>query len=303
MTKLCHNMAMKNILLIISYVEITSEKIAAIEEIYTDKFPNILFCGSKRVDTGSSKTNIMVLNSMHGMTAYSCVAGAIQAYPSYKGYLFTKSDVLLNFWRLSELDFKRIWHTPMLSNQTMFEQSRDRWIWWYTPWGLKACEKAFKRTIFLNSLNKKMSRNIKDVDTKQAWDIENSLNALLWNGRGRYNCYHSDANIFYIPDKYANEFEKMARIFSDYGVFIDIAVSTIIAMLELTEKNVVLNGTDLGKVYGDERATWDTKLFMENVNSSLSFIRPLFPTNNGYYQHLVKDIRHKLDSKEPCAYS
>lgn len=300
-SKVCHNKAMRNVLLIISYIDITPEKIEAIQELYTDKFPNILFCGSKPVDTGS-KFNIMVMNLMRGITAYSCVAGAIQSYPNYKGYLFVKNDVFVNFWRLSELDLGRVWYTPTLSSQAMFEQSRDPWIWWYTPWGLKACEKAFKRTIFLNSLNKKMAKNINDVDTKPTWEIENSLNALLWNGRGRYHCYRGDANIFYIPAKYANEFEKLSRIFRDYEVFMDIAVSTIIAMLELKEKNVVLNGTDLGRLHGEERATWDTRLFLEHLNSSLSFLRPLFPTNTGYYQNFVKDIRHRVDRNEPCAY-
>lgn len=291
---------MKNVLLIISYVDITVEKIAAINDLYSDRFPNILFCGSKTLEI-SSKTKILVLHLLRGMTAYSCVAGAIQSYPNYKGYLFIKSDVLVNFWRLSELDITRIWQTPTLSGQAMFEQSRDPWIWWYTPWGLKACEKAYKRIIFLNSLNKKMSKNINDVDSKTTWEIENSLNALLWNGRGRYLCYRSDANIFYIPSKYANEFEKMSRIFADYRVFMDIAVSTIIAMLELKEKNVILSGEDLGMIFGEERVTWDTKLFLERLNSSFSFMRPLFSAKTGRYQNLVKILQHKLDDNEACA--
>ena len=299
-SQVCHYKAMRDVLMVISYVEITFEKISAIEDLYSERFPNILFCGAKRPETGS-RTNMMVINVQRGITAYGCLAGALKSYPKYKGYLFIKSEVLVNFWRLSELNFARIWHTPTLSGQAMFEQSRDPWIWWYTPWGLKACEKAYKRIIFLNSLEKRKAKTVDDVDSKSTWEIESSLNALLWNGRGRYRCYRGDANIFYIPAKYANEFESMAQIFSDYGVFMDIAVATIITMLELKEYNTLLDGTDLGMLYGEERATWDTRLFLEHVNSSLSFIRPLFPTNSGYYRNHVKEIRSRLDEHEPCA--
>jgi hypothetical protein len=290
---------MKDVLLVISYVDISNEKMSALEQLYSNRFPNILFCGSTRTGTGS-KSNVLICDIQHGITAYACLAGAIKTYPNHKGFLFIKSDILVNYWRLSELDLQRIWQTKTRGEQAIFEQSRERWIWWYTPWGLKACEKAYKRMISLNSADKKKTRQEDELKDESSWDIENSLNALLWNGRGRYRCYHGDANIFYIPAKYASAFENMARIFEEFGVFIDIAVSTIIRMLELKERNILLNGVDLGVLYGEERAAWDTALFTDYLNSSLTYIRPLFAKNSGYYENSVREIRDRLDNQKPC---
>lgn len=294
----CNTEAMKDVLLVITYIDITSEKMLALEDLYKNNFPNILFCGSNSPETGS-KSKILTYDIQHGITAYACLAGAIKDYPKHKGYLFIKSDLFVNYWTIAELDPHRIWQTRILGNQAIFEQSREQWIWWYTAWGLKACEKAYKKMVYLNSVDKLESRDDQHKEESN-WDIENSLNALLWNGHGRYHCYHGDANIFYIPAKYAVAFERMARIFEEFGVFSEIAVSTIIKMLELQEKNIFLEGVDLGKIYGEERAAWDSALFMDSLNSSRAYVRPLFAKDSGYYEISVREILTTTGNQKNC---
>ena len=272
----CQQDRFEDLLLVIAFVELLYDTIPYLEKLYTYYFPNIVYCGP----AGSPEKreyNIISVDMLHGVTAYECVGTAIRSHPGFKGYLFMRNDLFLNYRSIANLSRSRIWESPeQLGSQAMFEQPRESWIWWYTPWGLKACEQAYKEIIYLNDAYKRAIIDTKEQES--SWDVENSMNALLWNGRGVNMCYHSFSNLFYIPTEHASAFEKLSVIFQKHQVYMEIAVPTIIRMLDLSEKTEQLSGVDLGWLYGEERAQNDDNLLKRHLTSNFSYIRPVVLT-------------------------
>ena len=274
---ICKQDKFDDILLVIAFVDILYDSIPYLEKLYRHRFPNIVYCGpGKPRKEGDFK--LIVVSMLHGVTAYECLSTAVRTQPQFTGYLFMRNDVFLNFWSIANFNRSRIWESSgQLGNQVMFQQPRDSWIWWYTPWGLKACEEAYKDLIYLNDAYKRAIIDSKGED-EGSWDVENSLNALLWNGRGVNMCYRAFSNLFYIPYEHAIAFEKLSTVFQKHQVYMEIAVPTIIKMLDLTEKSEQLTGVDIGSLYGEERAQTDDSLFWRHLSSNNSYIRPVILT-------------------------
>ena len=284
----CDEKTFDDILLVIAFVETCYDSIPNLERLYRKHFPNILYCGPAKPQNENGY-NIVVVPMLHGVLVYECLSEAIREHSDFQGFLFVRNDVFINFWSLARFDKSRIWeNSGQLGSQVMFHQPRDSWIWWYTPWGLKACEKAYRDLIYFNDVYRRAL--IDNRDQKEGyWDVEASLNALLWNGRGLYRCYRGRSNVFHVPSRYATVFEKMSAIFQKHQVFMDIAVPTMIRMLDLTERIEQLTGVDVGDFYGEEKARMDDTLFWRHFVPNTSFIRPIILL----YQNNTKS---KIDS-------
>lgn len=269
----CKNDKFEDILLVIAFVELLYDSIPYLDQLYRHRFPNIVYCGPAN-SLEKREYSIIFVDMLHGVTAYECLSAAIRTDPGFAGYLFMENDLFLNFWSIANFNRSRIWESSeQLGNQVMFQQPRDTWIWWYTPWGLKACEQAYKDIIYLNNGYKRAI--IDNKEQESSWDVENSLNALLWNGRGRNKCYRGFSNLFYIPSQHADAFEKLSVVFQKHQVYIEIAVPTIIRMLDLSEKAELLPGVNLGSIYGEERAQNDDNLLWRHLTPNISYIRPV----------------------------
>lgn len=270
----CKQDKCRDILLVIAFVELLYDTIPYLEQLYRYSFPNIIYCGPAKSPDHWEYTRVIFVEMFHGVTAYECLSAAMRKHPGFVGYLFIRNDLFLNFWKVANFSRSRIWEsTEQLGNQVMFEQPRESWIWWYTPWGLRACEQAYKDVIYLSDVYKRAIIDRKEQEN--SWDVENSLNALLWNGGGVNMCYRSFSNIFYIPSEHAIAFEKLSAIFQKHQVYTEIAVPTIIRMLDLSEKAERLLGVNLGWLYGEERARNDDNLFWQHLTSNVTYIRPV----------------------------
>ena len=269
----CNPSKYEHVLLVIAFVEILYDSIPYLEQLYRNHFPNIVYCVPAK-PAEKLEYPVVVVEMLHGVTVYECLSTAIRTKPGFAGYLFMRNDLFLNFWSIAKLNRSRIWESAgQLGNQVMFQQPRETWIWWYTPWGLNACEQAYKDVIYLNDVYKRAI--IDNKEQKISWDVENSLNALLWNGRGENKCYRAFSNLFYIPSKHAGAFEKLSAVFQKHQVYMEIAVPTIIRMLDLIEKVEQLPGINLGSLYGEERAQNDDRLLWRHLSTNVSYIRPV----------------------------
>ena len=240
----------------------------------------------------------------HGVVAYECLGRAIRISPGYKGYLFIRNDLFLNYYKVAGLNRTRIWESAELQSgsQVMFEQPRESWIWWFTPWGLKACERAYRELISLNALYKRDS--LDKGGRMEPWDVENALNALLWNGRGKYKCYRGYSQLFYIPAKYATAFEQMSAIFQKHQVYMEVAVPTVIRMLELRAESIPVAGVDITSLYGEERALSDTSLFWRHYDPHMSYVRPavLKPGSRADADsEILEFLLSRLDGRPDCS--
>ncbi|XP_068732502.1 uncharacterized protein [Montipora capricornis] len=263
----------EDILLVIAFVELMYDTIPHLEKLYRNHFPNIVYCGPEK-SAEKLEYTIIFADILRGVTAYECLGAAMRTHLGFAGYLFMRNDLFFNFWNAANFSRSRIWESSeQLGNQVMFEQPRESWIWWYTPWGLKACEEAYKELIHLNDEYKRAIIDKKDQEI--SWDVENSLNALLWNGHGANMCYRGFSNLFYIPSEYVTAFEKLCVIFKKHQVYMEIAIPTIMRMLDLSEKTKKLSGIDLGSLFGEERAQNDDNLFWRHLTFDVSYLRPL----------------------------
>lgn len=270
----CQKDKFEDILLVIVFVELIYDTIPYLEKLYRHQFPNIVYCGPEKPFADKLEYTIIFVDMLRGVTAYECLSAATRAHPGFAGYFFIRNDLFFNFWNVANYSRSLIWESSgQLGNQVMFEQPRDTWIWWYTPWGLQACEGAYRDVVYLNDEYKRAIIDKKDQEF--SWDVGNSLNALLWNGRGTNMCYRGFANLFYIPSEHVTAFEKLSFIFQKHQVYMEIAVPTIIRMLELSEKTKKLSGIDLGSLFGEERAQNDDSLLLRYLTSNVTYIRPV----------------------------
>jgi len=295
----CNQDKFDEILLVIAFVEFLYDSIPYLEKLYSHRFPNIVYCGPVKAPK-EGQYKLIVVSMLHGVTAYECLSAAARILPQFTGYLFMRNDLFLNIWSIANLNRSRIWQSSeRLGNQVMFQQLRDSWIWWYTPWGLKACEEAYKELIYLNDAYERAIIDSKGQE-ESWWDVENSLNALLWNGRGLNMCYKGFSSLFYIPSKHAVTFGKLSALFQKHQVYMEIAVPTMIKMLELSEKTEQVTGVDIGALYGEERALKDDSLFWRHFSPNISYIRPVILTRNysvpskpsGVVEVLLKWLNH-----------
>lgn len=273
-----------------------------LKSIYGQYFSNIVFCISPDAPPVPD-SRFIAAPLKHGLLAYECLAIASRSFLNQKGYLFTKDDTILNLWKVADFDRTRIWSDwKNHGAQIMFTLSRDQWIWWFTPWGLNACQDAFKELISLNDLYKREARET--TTNLQEWDVENSLNALLWNGRGFYRCYRSDVNVFYVPKSFSFVFERLSSIFQKHQVFMDIAVPTILRLIQLQEKIIELCGTDIGKIYGEEKANKNANYFWKHFSYNASYTKPVLFTSpsseNSVNADILNFIMRELERTNDC---
>ena len=76
----------------------------------------------------------------------------------------------------------------------------------------------------------------------------------------------------------ATAFEKLSTVFQKHQVYMEIAVPTMIKMLDLSEKSEKISGVDIGFIYGEERAQNDGSLFWRYISRNISYIRPVVLT-------------------------
>lgn len=275
--------------------------IPVLKSIYGQYFTSVIFCVSLDVPP-ISEFQFIVVPLKHGLLAYECLATASRRFTDHKGYLFIKDDTFLNLWKIADLDRTRIWSTwENHGSQVMFTLSRDQWIWWFTPWGLGACQNAFKELIHLNVLHKRQDKE--ETTNLQIWDVENSLNALLWNGRGYYRCYRSSTNVFYVPKSLSSVFGRLSSIFQKHQVFIEIAVPTMVRLLQLEDKVIALEGTDIGTIYGEEKAHKNTSYFWKHFNYNATYTRPVsFESSTGHLRNtdILNFIINELERTNEC---
>ncbi|XP_047127983.1 uncharacterized protein LOC124808892 isoform X1 [Hydra vulgaris] len=142
-----------------------------------------------------------------------------------------------------------IWEGPIPNAPNNLNIKQTEWAW-NAPWGVKSCVKALEKSISLNftNLHQEKSFYFKVVS-------------------GQHICYGARADIYYIPDKMAANFSKLAKIFKEENVFLEIAMPTIIRLLTIDV--VRLNG-----IYMPDGVT-ESKAVINSFSPDLDFIHPI----------------------------
>jgi len=193
-----------------------------------------------------------------GYFSYLILSSAMDKYSNYTGFLLINDDVLLNPWTFYELDKDKIWEGPKWPITIGNFSKMNRWYWWESRWGLKKCSNARQEV------------------------LEQFPNIFLNPGQGsfaysedeRSGCFRGRSDVVYVPNRLSDKFVKLSKVFHKHGVFLEIAVPTLLRMLETSSNYVNLDGIYLpGRV--NATPIRNTSYLWRYYDEEINFIHPL----------------------------
>ncbi|XP_065650233.1 uncharacterized protein LOC124808892 isoform X2 [Hydra vulgaris] len=234
-------------LLIIVYNSPLYDNIWLLQDLYGNLFRKIIFCGPEHP---SAPSFILKTVTSGGFFTYEeCAGRTINVYHNYTGYLLINDDLFLNILNIKNLNLSMIWEGPIPIAPNNSNIKPTGWAW-DAPWGVKSCVKALEKSISLNftNLQKEKAYFFKVVS-------------------GQHICYGARADIYYVPYKMAENFSKLAKVFKEENVFLEIAIPTIIRLLTTDVER--LNG-----IYMPDGVT-ESKAVLNSFSPDLVFIHPM----------------------------
>lgn len=167
----------------------------------------------------------------------------LSRYPNFKGYLYMNDDTLLNWWTFLNLDKDKIWLSSNISTtEQAFLMGRrpvplGPWLGWKDS--AIPCEQSYKEIL-------QMYKNSRYINTTRL------KRTHLSNGNGKLYCFNSWADLFYIPKRLSDEYQRISSVFFKNRVFLEIAVATISSFLDLKSMWETHYGLYLPDKYGSK---------------------------------------------------
>jgi len=241
----------RRLLLVITFNKAHYEVIPYLELLYRSIFPHILYCTPTPLDTASIPAGYRIsyitytewpVHRAPGSVSYQCAIQAVRMNFAVDGLLFASDDLLLLPVALSRLSNDRVWFVPTneirIGDLDTLRECRlgmcdfhPHWDWWaiYKSATVEALDMmaqlARSSALFYRCLDKLRQQN--GVGRTQI----------------RVNGAYSD--VFYIPLRTAHDFADVAEVFADFGVFLEIAVPTVLQCIEPPENFQPLPGKDI----------------------------------------------------------
>lgn len=268
--KSCHLDYFKDIVLVVVFNYPYYDSIPELRRFYEPVFPNLFICGPEKNTSFTNMTQVFVNKGIFG---YKCLTEAIQKHPGNEGYFYINDDVILNYWNLvnSKFDKKFIWES---SNQfgriDLRKKLSQPWYWWVSPYGVNNTKHAINE-IQQYSKNYKIYKRI--------------FEQYKANGNGSYYAYSGRSDVLYIPRKHSIRFQELSQIFYKHGVFLEIAVPTILKFLAPSTEIFRLLGYYIpGDVRKNDPRVIDSRYFWTSYfdHEKLWFIHPFKLHHKGH---------------------
>ena len=228
-----------NILLLVVFNNPHYDSIPYIELLYRPFFPQMLYCGPAKPDFnapilhGLKNLQFSVFHYTptrpgynQGSLNYECMVNALQMKYPVDGILFLSDDVLLVPAEVAKMQTNAVWYVPHWD--TINDDIRDPII---SQWGFKVHQR------FIMHLWDRIER-----DKNSSFILHQCYQNLLARNGDRYRVNGGFADLYYIPQRIAQEFAFLGSIFLEENVFLEIAVPTIIQCLDGLENVDVLYG-------------------------------------------------------------
>lgn len=261
----CLRDAFKDILLVIVYNYPYYNSIKHFKDFYKPAFPNIVFCGPP----DGKKSHVITVDVFRGVLGYECLGKAIRQHPGYEGYFYINDDVILNYWNFYDFDKTSIWQSPNVFYSTpMYGPITDKWYWWVSSFGQPNCRQAYE--------------HLTNISYGQT-----TLGYLKDNGNGSLRCFSGRSDVLYLPKQHAQTFSILSFIFYNHRVFLEIAVPTMLRIIEKQSHIKQLPGYYIpGDVRKQDKRVTDSRFFW--------FI--YFTKKDHWFIHPFKLHQAKLDS-------
>lgn len=270
----CLNKYFEDILLVIVYHFPFYDSIPLLTSFYKDAFGDILICGPESY----WRSFVMKVYIGPGLYGYECLAEAIRRYPGYRGYLYVNDDMIVNWWTFSNLDKEKLWQggivIPSHSHVIGSRPIDNSWPWWrIKSSSAEACEDSYYEMTSMSD----GYMNVKEL-------VKNHLS----NGDGRKLCFRMWSDLFYVPKKFSEQFQRLSFLFHKNRVFLEVAVPTIMSFLDTRVFWEQQYGLYLPDKYGSINFG-DGNLVWKEYNPDLKFIHPV-----KFHGDIARKNREKL---------
>jgi len=226
-----------NIILIVTFNEPHYEVIPYLEILYRSIFPRVVYCGPQYINLShhpilrNYKISFVTyskgtITNVSGDLSYECAIKVARMNFHATGYLFASDDLLLFPSFIAKLPDDSVWFLPQKEIRvgdlaTMRECNLGmcdfymRWTWWEDY-----------RNATINALNTLSSScSVSSVLCNCYLELER-LNGQTMRANGGYS------DIFYVPNHLMNNFAKLAAVFLESGVFVEIAIPTVLRCVQ-----------------------------------------------------------------------
>ena len=244
-------------------------------------FERILYCGPE----GSKNYDIIVIQGARTQFGYMCLVYGVNRYPNYKGYLYVNDDMIVNWWNMIRTPQDKIWYGKEIVNEAGADMNKPApccWHWWTSAKALENCKNAF--------------RSLQSSSSK--WNGKQYLDIYFENSKGAELCLRAWSDFMYIPGRLSKVFSYVANEFYRNKVFLEVAVATMLSMLDEKKNIVNLDGVYLPDLYGDIDFS-DGIMLSKVYDTKRSFYHPVKFSAHGKALNLfnslvVKESEHYL---------
>ncbi len=261
------------ILLSVNFNHPFYKNIPILQEYYSIVFRKIVYCGPERSDTNQ---DILTIDGERGHFGYMCVAMSIRSFPGFDGYMYVNDDMIVNWWTMLHLPSNHIWFSKQINNKAGAEMDSPAppdWHWWTSAGALERCRESF------DNLRK----------SPASWNGEGYMKMYFENTGGKRLCLRAWSDFMYIPKRLSKPFSILAEEFYRNRVFLEVATSTIITMLDKKENVVNIDGIYLPDTYGDIDFS-DGTLLAKVYSVSKSLYHPVKFSTGGIGINLLKNV-------------
>ena len=256
-TKQLNSKPFNQILLAINFNHPYYSNIPLLNKYFQPVFEKIIYCGPEQ----TKEHDVVLIKGERGYFGYMCLAEGIKKFPNYSGYLYINDDMIVNWWNMVNTPRDKIWFGKDIINEAGANMNNTApccWHWWTTARALEKCKNAFT-SLQASSLQ---------------WNGKEYFDIYFENTKGVPLCQRAWSDFMYIPHRLSKVFQHLANEFYKNGVFLEVAVSTLLSMLDKNENRVNLDGVYLPDLYGDADFS-DGVLLSKIYNPKKSFYHPV----------------------------
>jgi hypothetical protein len=242
-----HNLKM-NISLVITFNPPPTEyNIIILTHLYREHFQNLIFCGlnimqlfskNRGVDKKFDSYTFIDLDFATGSYHYFCMNKAVELNLDTDGFFLMSDDVMLKFWKLKQLDPKKIWFLPKKAIMYDYDfNGVSPWIHW--PYYI---DRMKNLSLFINSsLSNPNNTRFTTSEIEILNSFQKNFNGSLYT-QFTTRKFHAGSDWFYLPRSKFQSFHLMSMLFRRYDIFLEIAVPYILTGLDSDNSTIGLDG-------------------------------------------------------------
>ena len=283
---------LKSIVFAVNYNFPHYNSTSLISSLYEPIFGKVMFCGERNNAIQNLYDTPLNLNRK-GSQGYMCLNLAMRLYPDFEGYLYTNDDVIINWWRILDLDISKIWlGAPFFPYEKydhyVFGKEPTNPSWW--PWKSENADKCCIESINATKLF---------AETKRGYSLgmASYMDNYYKMSNGNNMCFISWSDVFYVPKQYKNVYVAVSDIWGSKKAYLETAVPTMLAfIIDTTAQNYVqLDGDYFVMKTGYKSAYYEGRSFYEYYDFNKTFVHPfklekepMRKANVNFFKSIVK---------------